>query len=317
MYQDKKIAVVIPAYNEEQMIGKVLETMPDFVDLIVIVDDGSVDRTARIVERYIETSGPDKIVCIHHEKNLGNGAARVSGLRYVLHEDVDIIAMMDGDGQMDPEELPLLLDPLVREEADYTKGNRLFTGEAWDLIPRKRYLGNAVLSLLTKIASGYWHVADFQSGYTAISRKALETIKLDHLYSDYGFPNDMLIHLNVYHFCVKDIPIRPIYNAGEQSSMKIWKVIPKLSRLLLKRFLWRIKQKYIIRDFHPLVFFYAMGFLLLFASVLLFIRGIYMWIAAGYIPPINALLFVLCSIMGFQSLFFAMWFDMDYNKHLK
>ncbi|MCP4404405.1 MAG: glycosyltransferase family 2 protein [bacterium] len=317
MYKDQTTAVVIPAYNEEKMIGKVIETMPDFVDTIVIVDDASVDRTAQVVEEYITQLGEKKLVCLRHSTNLGNGAARISGLRYALQHEFDVTAMMDGDGQMDPEELSLLLEPIVEGEAEYTKGNRLFSGEAWEIIPRKRYFGNAVLSLLTKIASGYWHIADFQSGYVAISLKALQRISLDHLYHDYGFPNDMLIHLNVYSFRVKDIPIRPIYNVGEQSNMNVLTVIPKISRLLFKRFLWRIKQKYIIRDFHPLVFFYAMGFFLLLLSLVLFLRLLFFWISDGYIPQINALAFLFSLTMGSQSFFFAMWFDMDCNKHLK
>lgn len=317
MYKEKKIAVVIPAYNEETMIGKVIETLPDFIDRIIVINDASTDLTANVLTRYTQTLDQDRLICLHHEQNRGNGAARVTGLHYALHESVDVVVMMDGDGQMDPHELPALIEPIVEGRFDYTKGNRLFSGEAWELMPRKRYLGNAVLSLLTKIASGYWHVADFQSGYTAISRKALETIKLDHLYHDYGFPNDMLVHLNVYNFRVKDVPIRPVYNVGEQSTMNITKVIPRISRLLLKRFLWRIKQKYIIRDFHPLVFFYAMAFLLLFTSVPLFLRMMIFWYIRGYIPPINGLTLAFCVTMGFQSLFFAMWFDMDCNKHLK
>ena len=146
-----------------------------------------------------------------------------------------------------------------RGEVDYTKANRLFTGRAWELIPHNRYLGNAVLSLLTKIASGYWHVADSQAGYTAISLETLERLDLDRVYTRYGFPNDLLVHLNVINARVRDVPSRPIYNVGERSGISIRKVVPRISWLLLKGFFWRMREKYVIRDFHPLVFFYSLG----------------------------------------------------------
>ena len=145
---------------------------------------------------------------------------------------------------------------------EYAKANRLVSGEAWKVIPRTRYLGNAVLSLLTKIASGYWHVADSQAGYTAISRDALAALDLDELYPRYGFPNDMLVHLNVQNARVRDVPSRPIYDVGEQSGIKLRSVVPRISWLLLKGFWWRMGHKYVIRDFHPLVFFYAFGVLM-------------------------------------------------------
>ena len=128
---------------------------------------------------------------------------------------------MNGDNQMDPDELLELATPVARGEVDYTKANRLFTGEAWNLIPHYRYLGNALLSLLTKVASGYWHVADSQAGYTAISASDPEArLDLDLIYPRYGYPNDMLVHLNVWNARVRDVPSRPIYGIGEQSGIR-------------------------------------------------------------------------------------------------
>src|SRR5207249_2005783 len=167
--------------------------------------------------------------------------------------------VMAADNQMDPDDLAALVGPVARGEVDYAKANRLFTGQAWQLIPKHRYLGNAVLSLLTKIASGYWHVADSQSGYTAI---AFETLDLDRIYPRYGFPNDMLVHLNVWNARVRDFPSRPVYGVGERSGMRLPLVVPAISWLLLKGFFWRLREKYVIRDFHPLVFFYLLGLLM-------------------------------------------------------
>lgn len=318
MYRDKSVAVVVPAYNEEKLIGHVIETMPDFVDWIVVVDDCSTDRTPTQVESY-RAARPwnDKIFLIRHDENQGVGRAIASGYEWARDHKADVVVVMAGDAQMDPADLPAILDPVVEGRLDYAKGNRLFTGDAWAQIPRWRYLGNSVLSLLTKIASGYWHVADSQSGYTAISLKVLETIDLDQIYRRYGMPNHFLVMLNIYNFRVGDVAVRPVYGIGEKSGIKPLSITLKLAWLLFKCFLWRMKEKYIIRDFHPLVFFYILAFFLLSASVPLFARMIWRWIYFGRIPPINTLAFIFMGITGMQSMFFAMWFDMAYNKDLR
>lgn len=316
MYKDKTICVVVPAYNEEKLIGKVIETMPDYVDKIVVVDDVSKDNTVEVVNNHSATLG-DRVVLIQHEENQGVGGAIATGYKWARDHEMDVTVVMAGDAQMDPADLPALVDPIVSGETDYAKGNRLFTGRAWELIPRVRYLGNSLLSLLTKIASGYWHVADSQSGYTATSLKVLQILDLDKIYKRFGMPNDMLVKLNVFNFRVRDVPVTPIYHSEWKSGIRIRKLIFSLGWLLLKLFLWRLKEKYIIRDFHPLVFFYALAFLLLVGSVPMSVRLFYKWWVTGSIPNINALAVMFMLISGFQSLFFAMWFDMEYNKDLK
>lgn len=317
MYKGKKVAVVIPAYNEEKLIGRVLEMMPEYVGRVVVVDDRSDDATVEVVSSYCDPhSLGDKLVLIQHRVNQGVGGAIASGYKWARDNKIDVTAVMAGDAQMDPDDLSGLLDPVVSGEVDYTKGNRLFTGDAWTLIPKHRYFGNSVLSLLTKIASGYWHVADSQSGYTAVSLRVLETLDLDKVYKRYGMPNHFLVMLNIYNFRVKDVPVTPVYDTGERSGIRLWKFVPKVSFLLAKCLLWRMKEKYVIRDFHPLVFFYALAFFLLAISVPLFGRLMYIWLSAGHIPSINALALMFSGIAGLQSLFFAMWFDMEHNKHL-
>lgn len=316
MFNQKKIGVVVPCYNEEKMITSVIKTMPDFVDQIIIVDDLSQDRTVAMIEAAHKIYHK-KIKIIRHAQNAGVGASIVSGYARALALKLDVIAVMAGDAQMDPGELKDIINPIIKGRADYVKGNRFIYGQAWRMIPRVRYLGNSVLSLLTKIASGYWHVADSQTGYTAISRKMLGKLPLNNLYKRYGFPNDILVHLNIFHGRIKEIPIKPIYNAGGKSGIKLWKVIPTISWLLCRRFFWRMKIKYIIEDFHPLVFFYFFSILLGLASLVLLGRLIYILLNVGRIPPINALTLFFCVIMASQFLFFAMWFDMDHNKDLR
>jgi glycosyltransferase involved in cell wall biosynthesis len=206
----------------------VIETMPEWVDHIVVVDDCSQDGTAERVRRYAgRMDGRLELIC--HDANQGVGGAIASGYKWCLDCEVDVAVVMTGDAQMNPGDLPALLDPVVRGEVDYTKGNRLFTGDAWNQIPKMRYLGNSMLSLLTKIASGYWHVADSQSGYTAINARALKTIDWDRMHKRYGQPNDLLVRLNVHNFRVADVPVTPVYNIGEDSDVRPLRTIPKLS----------------------------------------------------------------------------------------
>lgn len=315
MYKDKKIAVVIPAHNEETQIRKVIETMPDFVDRIIIVDDKSTDKTVEVIKECKKSQS--RITLIEHVINKGAGGAMVTAYNYAKTLDIDVTVRMDGDGQMSPDDLPALLDPVVEGQADYAKGNRLFTGEAYQKIPKIRYFGNAFLSLFTKIASGYWHVADSQSGYTAINKKALQLIDWDQLYTWYGHPNDILVRLNVHNCIVKDVPVEPVYNIGEKSGINIKKAIFKIGWLLVKLFFWRLKEKYIIRDFHPLVFFYALGGFFSLVTIFLSIRLFVYWGITGHIPAINALAAMFSFMSASMFILFAMWFDMEANKDLK
>jgi glycosyltransferase involved in cell wall biosynthesis len=311
--EGKLVAVVVPAHDEQELIATTLAGIPAFVDKIYVVDDGSRDATA---ERALAT-GDERVEVVTHERNRGVGAAIVTGYRRALADGIDATAVMAGDNQMDPVDLELLTLPVVRGELDYAKANRLVTGEAWNLIPRTRYLGNAVLSMLTKIASGYWHVADSQSGYATISKSMLGALDLDRVYTGYGFPNDFLVHLNVENARVRDFPSRPIYGVGERSGIRYRKVVPRISWLLVKAFFWRLREKYVIRDFHPLVFFYAFGFLATLAGLVLGIVEIAYRIAGYQVSVGTVVLIALLLISGSQFTLFAMWFDMESNKDLR
>ncbi len=315
MIEGKSVAVVIPAYQEEELLPATLSGIPEFVDRIYVVDDASPDGT---VERARAAAGVDpRIGVVARERNGGVGAAVVTGYRQALDDRMDVTVVMNADLQMDPEDLADLATPVARGEVDYAKANRLFTGQAWQLIPHTRYLGNAVLSLLTKIASGYWHVADAQSGYTAIGLPMLERLDLENLYPRYGFPNDMLVHLNIWNARVRDVPSRPIYGVGERSGIKLRRVIPAISWLLLKGFWWRLWQKYVIRDFHPLVFFYVFGLLALVCG---FGLGVYQVVIKilGYSATAGVVVLVaLMMLFGLLFTLFAMWFDMESNKDLR
>jgi glycosyltransferase involved in cell wall biosynthesis len=313
MLDGKRVAVVVPAYDEEKLIGTTLSTIPEFVDKVYVVDDASRDGTAAGARAI----GSDRVEVITHERNQGVGAAIVTGYKRALADGIDVTAVMAGDNQMDPADLEAIAGPVARGEVDYAKANRLFTGRAWELIPRTRYLGNAVLSLLTKIASGYWHVADSQSGYTAVSRDTLDLLDLDRIYTRYGFPNDMLVHLNVINARVRDVPSRPVYGVGENSGIRLRRVIPSISWLLIKAFFWRMREKYVIRDFHPLVFFYVFGILF---SLIGFVLGTTVTILrflGNDLTVATVVLVALLLIAGLLFTLFAMLFDMESNRELR
>ena len=313
MLEGRTVAVVVPAFDEEGLVATTIRGIPGFVDRIIVVDDASRDGTAAAAEG----AGDPRVEVVRHERNSGVGAAIVTGYERTVAEGIDLACVMAADNQMDPADLERLALPVARGEVDYTKANRLLSGEAWRVIPRSRYLGNAVLSFLTKLASGYWHVADSQSGYTVASREILEQLDLDRVYRRYGFPNDMLVHLNVWNARVRDVPSRPVYGVGERSGIKIRKVVPRISWLLVKGFFWRMREKYVIRDFHPLVFFYALGFLMTLIGLGLGIAEVVLRILGNAVSVGTVVLVALLLIFGSQFTLFAMWFDMESNKDLR
>ena len=243
MLNKKTVAVVVPCFNEETQISNVLNNIPDFVDLIIVVDDFSNDRSFDVLNEwqnknklknkqnikpkdFFYSSNPydfannevnnlrkkqikeytrsevyeninSKLVIIKHRVNSGAGAAIASGYKYARDCSIDCTAVVDGDGQMDTRVLKSLCQPIVDEIADYCKGNRLRHLSAKLVMPKIRYFGNSILSILTKVSSGYWKIKDTQSGFTAISLKALENIEIFKIYKSYGYPNDILVKLNI------------------------------------------------------------------------------------------------------------------------
>ena len=315
MYKDKTLAVVVPAYNEEKLISAVISAMPAFVDHIVVIDDQSSDATAREVEKAAENDS--RVVLIRHEANQGVGGAIASGYKWARDRGLDMAAVMAGDGQMDPADLPALCDLVAEEGVDYAKGNRLVYDEAYRLIPKVRFFGNAVLSFLTKISSGYWHVADSQTGYAVIGKRALKTIDWDKMWKRYGQPNDILVRLNIENMRVRDVPIKPVYNIGEVSGFKARQVMWPISRLLIRSFAKRLWKKYMIRDAHPLILFIVMGAALFGLGFLFFLRLIYLWILQGQMPEITLIIMLFSLTSGFQSFLFGIWMDRDKNRHLR
>ncbi|MCK5853400.1 glycosyltransferase family 2 protein [bacterium] len=359
----KTIAVVVPAYNEGKLIGNVIDSMPDFVDRIIVVNDASTDNTEQVIREYIDEAGKsdvnirrwngkpepnrynraeillyeqndkeldkfppseaintdptsERIILINIKKNSGVGAAIARGYKWAKDHAIDCTAVMAGDSQMDPAELEKICLPVVNDNVDYVKGNRLIHRSAWLVVPKVRYIGNSILSILNKIASGYWHVSDTQTGYTAISLEGLRAIRIHDIYKRYGMPNDMLVKLNIAFCTVSEVPIKPVYNIGEESKMKVLSVIPRISWLLFRSFFKRLWIKYFFRDFHPLFILYNFAIILGILCIPCIYCILHCWWFGDGISVKVFIAFLFLFISGFQSFLFAMWMDIQDNERL-
>lgn len=247
MYENTSVGVVIPAYNEEGFVSEVIETLPTYVDRVYVVDDCSTDGTwdeiCAAAERDDDEPAADgfdrRIVPIQHEQNRGVGGAIKTGYQRARSDEIGVTAVMGGDGQMDPDELEKVIAPVVDGAADYVKGNRLLTHEDREEMPGFRYVGNVLLSYLTKIASGYWFVGDPQNGYTAISLAALEGAGIDDMFEFYGYCNDLIVRLSTNGYTVMDVPVAARYR-DEESHIDYRTYVPLVSLMLLRTFLWRL-----------------------------------------------------------------------------
>jgi glycosyltransferase involved in cell wall biosynthesis len=236
MYRGLSVAVVVPAYNEERRIAGTVGVVPSFVDRVIIVDDGSRDRTGAWARRARRPG----LEVVTHPANRGVGSAIVTGYRRVLSLGLDVACVMAGDGQMDPADLPLLLEPLVAGRADYAKGNRFRRADVWRAMPPSRLVGNVILSFLNKIVSGYWQVFDSQCGYTAITREALACLDLDRLFPRYGYPVDLLARLHAAGARVEDVAVRAVYDADWRSGICLCTVAHPILWVLLRAWTGRL-----------------------------------------------------------------------------
>ena len=230
MFQQLRVAVVVPAFNEARKIAATVASIPDYVDDIFVIDDASTDETS--AHANIERATPVQVV--RHVENRGVGGAIATGYRRALAAGADVAVVMAGDGQMDPADLPALLAPIADGSADYVKGNRFKHPEIWSAMPKTRIVGNVLLSAATRVTSGYSHVFDSQCGYTAIHRRALTAIDLDVLWTRYGYPNDLLSRLYVAGVRVVDVPVRPIYGEHWKSGINLGMAVHPLPWVLLR-----------------------------------------------------------------------------------
>ncbi|MGI9106257.1 MAG: glycosyltransferase family 2 protein [Pyrinomonadaceae bacterium] len=307
MYKDQRIATILPAHNEARHIGDAIRSMPEFVDFVIVVDDCSQDDTSGAAR----ACGDARVIVLLPEQNQGVGGATMLGYAKGVELGSDILVKMDGDGQMDPEYLAPLLDALIEQDYDYAKGNRFLAGESLTQMPKLRLFGNVVLTFMTKLASGYWHIFDPQNGYTAIKADALRVLDLKGVHKRFFFENDMLSHLNYQNARVKDVAI-PARYGEEVSDLNPFKIGVTFPFLLLRRYFRRLYQKYVLRDFSPIALFMLTGFLLFLWGTAF---GIYLWIKSnltGQSTPTGTIMLALLPlILGFQLLLQAIVLDIQ------
>lgn len=318
MYRDRKIALVIPAYNEEKLISRTLEGVPELIDAIYVIDDKSPDNQNEVIMAC--AARDPRIHLISHEENQGPGGAIITGYLQASRDAHDVAVVVGGDFQMNLSEVTSFLDPVIDGTADYAKGNRFMLSQLQDTLakmPKIRLIGNWIITVLTKIASGYYKTMDVVDGYTAISKKAIDVIDWSRAWKRYGYPMDFLIRLNAYGFRIVEVPRTAVYLPGErQSQIKGLSYALKVSPMLIRNFFWRLNFKYLFVDFHPLVFFYYFSFVLIPLGLAF---GLYLtvdWLfRGGYnVTAPRAILDALMLISGFQFLLFAMLFDMESSK---
>jgi glycosyltransferase involved in cell wall biosynthesis len=307
-----QIAVVVPCYNEAGKIGKTLETIPAYIDRIYVVDDCSADATNEAA-RDAAANDP-RVEVVRHDVNKGVGAAISTGYLRCIEDDIDIAVVMAGDGQMDPDDLPSLLLPVIEDDADYVKGNRFFHHIGTADMPRHRLLGNMALSVMTKIVSGYWHISDTQCGYTAINSDALHAVDWKAVYPRYGCPNDMLTRLNVVDMRVAEVPVRAVYGEQWASGMKVRRIMGPMLKLLSRLFMYRLFYKYVFLNGHPIVIYYAAAAALAGMSGALAVYILVRLFMTGVIPQAALVIFGFSSVVMIQLLLAAFSLDYQANK---
>jgi dolichol-phosphate mannosyltransferase len=303
------IAVAIPCYKVKNKIKDVILSVPDFVDYIIAVDDKCPQDSGKIVKEIAKTD--KRITVLFHEKNQGVGAALASAYKKALEMDADIVVKIDGDGQMDTSYMQELIDPIINDKADYTKGNRFIDFKALKSMPRIRLFGNSMLSFMLKVSSGYWDIMDPTNGYTAISKKTIQCLNFKKMAKRYFFESDMLVNLNICNKVVKDINIPAKYD-DEESSLNIGNIILKFPCLLFRRFCKRIFLKYFVFNFNMASIYTLVGMpMILFGGIF----GIYKWVYGVNhhieTPTGTVMLAVLPLFLGVQFILQAISIDIN------
>jgi len=305
---NEKIAVVIPCFKARDYILKVLGDIGPEVSRIYVIDDQCPQHTGQHVR---EKCNDPRVSIIKNETNQGVGGAVIAGYRQALQEGADIIVKMDADGQMDPRMLPKLVKPIIDHRADYTKGNRFYDVGQLSSMPKHRLFGNAVLSLFSKLSSGYWDIMDPTNGYTAIHAKILKLLPLNKIARRYFFESDMLFRLNTVRAVVMDIPMQAKYT-DEYSSLNVWHVLLEFPLKHLVCLLKRLFYNYFLREFN-------IATIELMAGTLLFVSGAaygaHKWYSnalSGITTPSGTVMVAaLPVLLGFQLLLSALNYDIN------
>ena len=309
MYRGLRLAAVIPAYNEERLIARSIEELPDIVDLIVVTNDGSTDRTLEILHELAEDN--KKLVVLNNERNRGIGYTITRGLKEAMARDADLFVPIAGDAQCDTSYLPRMIDKLLDERLDYVKANRFNNLTALKQMPRFRRVGNVVISLINKFATGYYSIFDSQNGYGIFPRTTLERLPFELIGERYDYENTLLLALGVINAKVKDIPVPAVYG-DETSTIRFFPTVRRALSVLFVGFWRRIYYKYVIFNFHPLALFLFGGLALTTLSTIFGLVLVYLRVFEGGSPSSGTvMLVVLPFLVGFQLLLSAIVMDVN------
>ena len=312
MYRKLSIGAVIPAYNEELLIGSTIESIPDFVDYIVIVNDGSKDGTLNIIRKYKKSD--KRIVLINNTCNRGIGFSLKAAIKMASELGSDRIVVIAGDAQMDTKQIIPLIDNMTLRNLDFIKANRFMHFSALKKMPRHRRVGNIIVTILTKFSTGYYSIFDTQNGYVVYTNDIVKRIPWDLVGDRYEYENTILIGLSIIDAKIGDYPIPAIYN-NEKSTIKLFSTTTRVLHVLFKGFWQRIYYKYILYGFHPIALFLFCGLFFLVAGV-----GIGGWILfskiiTGTVPTSGTvMLAVLPMLVGLQMLLTALVMDVIEEK---
>jgi glycosyltransferase involved in cell wall biosynthesis len=302
-----KIAVIIPCYKVKRHIIGILEKIPSYVDKIYVIDDDCPEGSGKEV---LKRHHPDRVKVVFNEHNKGVGGAVKTGFLEALKDQCDIIVKLDGDGQMNPEEMSLLINPIKEELCDYAKGNRFLDLGVISSMPKIRIFGNLMLSFITKFSSGYYDIFDPTNGYLAINAKILKKINLEKIDNRFFFESDMLFRLNLIDAFILDIPINAVYG-DEESNLKIIPSIFSFTKKNLKNFIKRILYKYFLKDFNIGSIYLVLGNILFFFGI---VSGILSWhqtfITGEPRTAGTVMVSALSILLGFQLLLSFLNYDM-------
>jgi len=309
MYRDLRIAAILPCYNEEKLITKTVETLPDFMDKIICVDDKSTDKTWEVIT---DLSHKNKhVVPIHLDINEGIGGAYIHGFEYALANNIDLVVTMAGDAQCNPNYIQNMADTLIDGGLDYVKANRFVHLDELKQMPTFRRIGNTVITILTKFSSGYYSIFDSQNGYGIFKRKTLEKLPFNHIGRLYDYENTLLIALAIMGAKVKDEPVPAIYG-DEVSTIPVFKTTMCALRVVWRGFWRRFYYKYVVYNFHPIALFLFGGLLLGGLGALFGLFLVYDKFVHTVTPSSGTvMLVVLPIILGFQMLLTAIMMDMN------
>jgi glycosyltransferase involved in cell wall biosynthesis len=335
MYRKKRVILILPVYNEALNLASVLRNIPDFVDLILVIDDGSTDNSIKVALKVLPLTYISYVV-IKHKENFGQGFSRATGAYFArtgsIRTDMavvcgrsprlnwkpsesDLFCFCDSDGQLDPNDMSKFIDRFVESDLDFVKGTRFHSSEVLKIMPKNRLVGNILLSFLMKIATGYWNLTDPQCGYFLVSARISDQLKWFSLRPRFGQINQILIKLSELNIKTGSVPIKPIYGIGEISKLRIRSMIFPLSKLTIKAFIDRILVRNLILNSHPLAFFYLFGLILIVSSTLLFLSVLFQIMGPGEAPFLRSILIMLLGSLGLLSLFQAIVLDVEEDRN--